>query len=142
MFFFLTRMKRKRRSFGERSFCRASLSSLLSSLDLCPSFGLFGTHASQWSSPSLSGPTTFSHHHVGLRSSARDLHAPRFSFFVSARVGHEFFFLVLAGGGDGFQRSIVTGVVFVYSACCSRAGTGENFQTTTCLMFLLCICLL
>jgi hypothetical protein len=30
----------------------------------------------------------------------------------------------------------------VYSPCCSRASIGEDFQTTACLMFLLCFCLL
>jgi len=60
----------------------------------------------------------------------------------SARVGHGFLFLALADSGDGFRQSAITGVVFMYGAYCSRADTGKDFQTMTCLMFLLCFCLL
>jgi len=86
------------RSFGVRISGRTSL---FSSLDLRSSSGLFGTCASYWSLPSLSGPTAFSHSHVGLRWSARSLHVPRFSFFVFVSVGHESLFLVSASGGEG-----------------------------------------
>jgi hypothetical protein len=140
--FFLAGMASKRSSFGDWFSGRASLSSSFLSLNLYSSIGFFGTRASQWSSSSLSGHTAFSHGHVGLLWSVHDLHASRFSFFVSAGVGHGFLFLVLAGGGDGFRRSAVTGVMFVYNACCSRASIDEDFQTTACLTFLLCICLM
>lgn len=60
------------------------------------------------------------------------------SFSVSARVGHGSLFLVLAGG-DGFRRSAVTRVVFVYGACCSCAGTGENFLTMACFGVSVCV---
>jgi hypothetical protein len=110
---FLVGMASKRRSFEERFSSCASLSSSFSLLDLCSFAGPFGTHTSQWSwRPS--GPTAFSHSHAGLRWLACGLHTPRFSF-VSACVGHGFLFLVLAGGGDGFRRSAVTRVVFVYN---------------------------
>jgi hypothetical protein len=65
---------------------------------------------------------------VRQRWSARGLHAPTLSFSVSARVGHGPLFLVSAGGRKGFRRSAVTGVVFLYCACCSRAGAGEFFR--------------
>jgi hypothetical protein len=76
----------------------------------------------------LSGPIASSHGHVHQRWSARGLHAPTLSFSVSARVGHGPLFLVSAGGRKGFRRSAVTGVVFLYGACCSRAGAGEFFR--------------
>jgi hypothetical protein len=37
-------------------------------------------------------------------------------------VGHMLIFLVLAGGGDGFRRSAITGVVFVYNTHWDRGG--------------------
>lgn len=104
-------MASKRHLFEERFFDRASLSFLLSSLDLCPSIGLFGTSTSWWSSLLLSGPTAFSHYYVDLWWSTRDLHVPRFFFFIVAHVGYGFLFLVLVSSGDGFRRSVVTGVV-------------------------------
>lgn len=139
--FFLVGMASKRSSFGNRFFWPYFIVFFVF-VTLYPFTGLFGTRTSQWSSSSLFGHTAFSHDHVGLLWSAHDLHASRFSFFVSASVGHEFLFLVLAGGWDGFRRLTVTGVMFAYSACCSRASIDEDFQTTACLMFLLCICLM
>jgi hypothetical protein len=43
------------------------------------------------------------------------MHTPMLSLFVYAHVGHGSLFLVLADGGKGFRRSVVTRVVFVYS---------------------------
>jgi hypothetical protein len=60
-------------------------------------------------------------------------------FSVSARVGHGSHFLVLAGGGDGFRRSAVTGVMFVYGVCCSRACTNKDFLTMACLVVSVCV---
>jgi hypothetical protein len=59
--------------------------------------------------------------------------------FVSARVGHGSHFLVLAGGEKGFWRLAFTKVVFVYGACCSRAGIARDFPATACLRFLFVI---
>jgi hypothetical protein len=60
-------------------------------------------------------------------------------FSVYAHVGHEPLFLVLAGGGDSFQRSAVTREVFVYGACCLRVGIGGDFSTTACFVVSVCV---
>jgi hypothetical protein len=59
-------------------------------------------------------------------------------FFVSARVGHRSHFLVLAGGGKGFWRLAITGVVFVLHAPAPARISGDRLFVVSVCIFVCC----